>query len=63
MIHHSNVRKPKIKRVTSKVGTVDTLKRKVHTHTFVTMYLEGSGKDNRRVVKPNLISKDDKLLL
>ena len=32
-IHHSNLRKPKIGRVTSKVGAIDTLKRKVHTHT------------------------------
>lgn len=31
-IHHSNVRKPKIQRVTSKVGTIDTLKRKVHIY-------------------------------
>ena len=48
-IHPSNLRKPKIQRVTSKVGATDTLK---STHTqFVTTFLEGSGKDNRRVIK------------
>ena len=34
-IHHSNLRKPKIGRVTSKVGAIDTLKRKVHTHSLL----------------------------
>ena len=34
-IHPSNLRKPKIQRVTSKVGAIDTLKRKVHTHSLL----------------------------